>query len=558
VEDKEHLRVLLDEARAELQYISREEGNTLSQLAAAEADRDKLALSQTDPPSLEIVQRLEMAEAAVKRLNLRLADYPTERVKMENFATICELSEQYGRWVVIRPAVSEVKITFHCEGVLGALPVKASQWCSQLGDLLLAALKTGTPQGRMFYLAPVIAVDDVTRQPLPMSDDAFREYKGLTGPGKSGKEDRVDELDAWRHLIISWNRAFPNKKVLERENGFTRSRSSSASSQPSVPSQAKPEAGPSAPPHHLVTENRDLAARIRFLEEEVRALRFELAGAEKLLEDSNPLASCPMCPHCYPREEQKSEKEKEVAFRPPPKKASKEAPPISKPKGKEVERGTAKGGNSPAPSNPPGTDQRENKSLISLADAKLIRQALGKPHLDSVEGLTQEEKNDYYGRAKIPNWAIRGYVEIGAPFLEEIKSGRVSATNFNDWLARVRRPSRAQLVAEWTSIRKEHDGVKLNARPATASEQRLRGAYLKLRSKCEKLGEVGVVPAHLPDRGPSRSRSRGRSASRGGAERPPKNPVGGARTSTIGSMTPQELADMMSAAIAAALAREKK
>jgi hypothetical protein len=394
-----------------------------------------------------------------------------------------------------------------------------------------------------------------------MSDDAFREYKGLTGPGKSGKEDRVDELDAWRHLIISWNRAFPNKKVLERENGFTRSRSSSASSQPSSTPQVKPEAGPSAPPHHLVTENRDLAARVKFLEEEVRALRFELAGAEKLLEDSNPVASCPMCPHCYPLSnslEERLEKEKEVAFRPPLKKASKDASPSPKSNGKGKEGGIAKGGNTPAPSPPPKTDQRENKSLVSLADAKLIRQALGKPHLDSVEGLSQEEKNDYYSRAKIPNWAVRGYVEVGAPFLEEIRSGRVSAANFNDWLARVRRPSRAQLVAEWTAIRKEHDGVKLNARPATASEQRLRGAYLKIRAKCEKLGEVGVVPAHLPDRGPSRSRSRGRSASRAREERPPRNPVGSARSSTIGSMTPQELADMMSAAIAAALAKEKK
>jgi hypothetical protein len=311
----------------------------------------------------------------------------------------------------------------------------------------------------------------------------------------------------------------------------------------------------------LVTENRDLAARIKFLEEEVRALRFELAGAEKLLEDSNPVASCPMCPHCYSLSnslEERLEKEKEVAFRPPLKKASKDASPFPKPNGKGKEGGIAKGGNTPAPSPPPKTDQRENKSLVSLADAKLIRQALGKPHLDSVEGLSQEEKNDYYSRAKIPNWAVRGYVEIGAPFLEEIRSGRVSAANFNDWLARVRRPSRAQLVAEWTAIRKEHDGVKLNARPATASEQRLRGAYLKLRAKCEKLGEAGVVPAHLPDRGPSRSRSRGRSSSRAREERPPRTPVGSARSSTIGSMTPQELADMMSAAIAAALAKEKK
>jgi hypothetical protein len=295
------------------------------------------------------------------------------------------------------------------------------------------------------------------------------------------------------------------------------------------------------------------------LEEELQAVRFELAGAEKLLEDSYPVASCPMCPHCYPREQHRSEKLKEVVKSPPLKKATIVAPPNPKPKGKGFVRGPAKEGNTSAPSPPPGTKPQEQKStLVSLADAKLIRQALGKPHLDSVEGLTQEEKNDYYSRAKLPNWAVRGYVESGAPFLEEIRSGRVSAANFNDWLARTRRPTRAQLVAEWTSIRKEHDGVKLNARPATASEQRLRGAYLKLRTKCEKLGEAGVVPSHLPDRGPSRSRSRGRSSGRNEGGSPPRTSGSDARTSTIGSMSKQELADMMSAAIAAALAKEKK
>jgi hypothetical protein len=132
-----------------------------------------------------------------------------------------------------------------------------------------------------------------------------------------------------------------------------------------------------------------------------------------------------------------------------------------------------------------------------------------------------------------------------------VEEGHVTAETFNSWYQLANAPSRAVLVAEWTSIRGTYSGVRLSARPSTASEQKLYGAYLKMRTKCDRYGFKDVVPAHIPDSGKPRSRSRGRPTNRD------RSPSMGAPSQPKGSQkanpTEQQLTEAISAGVRAAL-----
>jgi len=439
---------------------------------------------------------------------------------------------------------------------LGPLPPKSNPHCEVIGKMLLQLSKHQNNLERAFYLAPLTAVDDKGR-PLGMPLDALREWRSQKGAGKSGKSvDREEALDAWHYLVFSWNTAFPADKVKETEDG-RRSRSNSGSG-PSPPPAKASSSGTSAPPPAWVLENASLKARIQSLEDELATARLTIQSQDRQLselEQGDQEAFCPMCLHCMPEmaaKEVKEEKKKGVDKTPPSKEGTK-APRPSPPPKKSAEKaksGQANGGQSPVP--PASSTAKKGRVELSLADAKLIRQALGLPHRDSVEDLSPEERNAYYGRSRIPAWASRGFALRGQAFLDDVRSGVVSGENFNSWFSSATRPTRANLVAEWTEIRTRYTGVRLTARPSTAAEQKFRGAYDRLRLKGEKLGITDVVPRSLPDRGPSRSRSRGRATSRARSTEP-RGPPQPAPSSSEGGLSEQQVASIIEASIRAAL-----
>jgi len=573
-EDKADLAACLVIVRGQLEDLSQLE--KVKQLSLATlSDRRSILKGQASPLSFKENEELDHLDNEARALSTWLGDAPKERARLENRANFFELSSQQGRWVVVRPAISRVQISFHLGADLGPLPPKTVPQCKVLGDLLLEVLKHQQNVSRSFYLAPLIALD-ADLVPVGMPDDVFREWKSQSGDGKSGKGvARAEELDAWHHVVNSWNTAFPNEKVAKREGGVVRERSNSAPKSPSLKPTPKNDApsssGSGSPPPAWVVENKSLASRVAHLEEELRIAKYELQQALEG-QAADQVAECPLCPHCFPLVNQVQpvringkakrlgfEEDYNVLFQAElaRQKVPKDTTP-SAPSRKEEKKvgGQAKGVKSPAPqpSLAPVVEKEADASL-SLDQARELRRVLGLPHLDDVSGLEKADRDDYYRRSRLPKWATRGYREFGPAFLEDLQEGRVSGSNFNEWHAGRSKPSRAQLVAEWTAIRRQYAGVNLSARPSTASEQKLRGAYLKLRARCEKLGVHDVVPKSLPDRGASRSRSRGRTTSRAAT---PEPRVSNQPSETIGSLTRQQLSQMIADGVRAALDTRKK
>jgi hypothetical protein len=516
---------------------------------------------------MTINQQLDELDKKVAEYESYLAEVPDRRALLTNRATIAELSVQYGRWATVRPALGDIKLNFSVgETSLGPLPPKSLPHLRPIGELLMEFSKSSNDLGRVFYLAPVLAVGDKGK-PLDMPLDAKREWRNQKGEGKSGKDaDRCTELDAWHYLVFSWNTAFPQNKVKETEDGRVRSHSGSGSERPKSPSAAASSGTRLTPPPSWVVENTRLLARIQALEDELAESRLIIQSQDRQLSDlDQDAAPCPMCPHCFPPPIEEVETKKDTSVKDKGKQTSpkpgstKPVPPTppKKEKRKEDRKAKEEKSSGPAPSSP---RDPKKKPDLKLEDAKAIRQVLGLPHRDSVEGLTTEQRNEYYHSSRLPGWAQRGYTLKGKAFLDDVKEGRVTKNKFNDWFVANTQPTRANLVAEWTEIKVKFTGVRLTARPSTAAEQKYRGAYERLRLKAEKLGETDVVPRNLPDRGPSRSRSRGRSTRRAGSSEPrgpSQQPAPPAPSGAV-VLTEQQLEVIVQSSVRAALEAAKQ
>jgi len=560
-EEQVGLQEYLSLKRGQLALLLSKEKKLREDLVAVESQLPLLAMPFPER-TMKVNQELDLLESQGKEIERQLAEIPAERDNLKDCSTIADLSSMHGRWAVVRPAVARVQLSFDVEGhpELGPLPPKSNPHCEVIGRMLMHLSKHQNNLDRAFYLAPLTSVD-ANGKPLGMPIDALREWRAQKGVGKSGKSaDREEALDAWHYLVFSWNSAFPADKVRETEDG-RRSRSNSGSG-PSPPPSKAGSSGTSAPPPAWVQENASLKARILALEDELATARLTIQSQDRQLSDlamDDQSAFCPMCPHCLPdilpAVVVKEEKKKGVE-RPLSKEGTKVPRPSSPPKSAlKKEPGQANGGKSPVP--PPSSTATKGKVELKLDDAKAIRQALGLPHRDSVEDLSPEERNTYYGKSRIPAWASRGFALRGQAFLDDVRTGVVSGENFNSWFSSATRPSRANLVAEWTEIRNRYTGVRLTARPSTAAEQKFRGAYDRLRHKGEKLGITDVVPRSLPDRGPSRSRSRGRATSRARSTEPRGPPQPAPAPSGTG-LSEQQFALIVEASVRAVLEATKK
>jgi hypothetical protein len=464
VELKKYLQVI----KGQFAPLSEEERGVKIALGELEAAYSTLNQVLLEDRTIPINQELDRLVGEIEKAHAQLKQIGDQHASLVNRERITDLSISNGRWAVARGGTPALQLTFRVDGTTeGPLPPKTRPHCESLRDLLVELLKHQTNLERAFYLAPVIAVDNVGK-PLGMPTDVLNEYRGQKGEGKSGKAaDRAEELDAWHHLVYSWNWAFPNDKVKEIEGGGRRN---SGPPRPKSPLPGAASSGTRTPPS-WVERNLSLEARVRDLE--LQLFRAQNKIADQSLEFdqlSRREISCPSCPHCNPAKgasqvlwldgmtagEKENLKTKGKASSRDEMTVPRPSPPAPKGEGRPM-AGQTNGLQGPAlPSlskkaGPgPGMSQAQGqpvarKGKVSLLpeDAKAIRQALGLPHRDDVSGLTTEERNSYYGSSRIPLWATRGFALSGQAFLDDVREGRVSKDTFNDWYASKTRPSRS-------------------------------------------------------------------------------------------------------------------
>jgi len=485
--------------------------------AGADILREELSVLPSDSGVFQDLQRAQDLEQRISEITKFIEDDVTQIDKSEDAVWLADAVINEGRWPTIRGHAKGLTLRIVGVDVVENTPVqlvdKSGHLC-QLADLYRAARNTTPPTkaSRVLIFAPERAWDPLKREPLPMPDEDYASWVAQQEKSASGSSDRDVSLDAWRRLVDSWNSVFSSRSI--RLNPRHR-RARSSERRPSSDSGS----GKSPTVEQVSALQNDLVlarAEIRALQETIRSLKDE---------------PCGLCDHCWvnkvtskPKKGIETKTAATLVAAPLPMvlddgfvlalpKRSKKSPPRElreEPQQEvppsttplpllEVDLSTAKPASEtsvrvlPSPSG-----DRKNQARL------LLGIPLPAPF---PEGITLDDKNRLIAASKIPKWVDRGLQLDDRRFLKDLREKRVNKDNFNEWSKLAHEPTRADLIKEWTDIRRSFAGTDLIKRPKSEQEHKFVSAYQRLKAKCDKFKEQGVVPSELPDPPQQRAKS---------------------------------------------------
>jgi hypothetical protein len=549
-------RVSEEEVRWLGPLLSAAEDSLCSTLRERDVIRENLEAAKArvaEPSSSNLldIQRAEENSALVIKLSRKLDEIESQADRDDDLILLTKQVVERGNWPILTPARKglELRVEKGTETSLPpvqGVPPGAASAFNALKELLIkvGTSDVNTKWSRVFIQAPEAAWDKEARRVRPMPDAVFEAWKAqqsaLVAP-----VDRDISLEAWMHLVESWNRRFPTLAVVIH---------------PSLPRRARSVDRARRLSDGVLDSRIDpvLVAECRALKSQVAALLAERDAALAQIKTfkANP---CGLCNHCWHgpsdslplRQGKKPESFKEILVSPDPVTkapmealASASSVPFQLKLNRKMKASAAKAAEtvksvSEGPVDPPeavlpdpaffktppsvSLGKGKGKAVVLsatespdpfLLQKKEARKILGLEHKDSVDGLTKAERDSYYNESRLPKWVIRGLETSSKQFLKDLQGGKVNAESFNDWFVSHTRPDRAELTRRWTSVKAKYAGTKLVKRPKSEQEQKFHGDYLRLLALCRKCGEEGIVPKDLPDPIRSRTSSRGRSPGR--------------------------------------------